>query len=596
MTQKRGAADAPFVWGGRTAAARAVLNWLRGRAFVALNLAATACFVALYLSAWRPESFQPLLWALAAEALVISLALLWAAGDAGVTDAAGEDMTDGEVKQHAVSHNVADCVTAAQELTVQRSSAASCSVMGRRQENQDARAIYNFPVGEHEATLLVVCDGVGGEESGGRAAAEAVKLFALLVPTLAAAGPELREPETFRRLVEEHFKEMARLLAQIAEGESLVGLTTTMVAALIYDDFIGYWWAGDSRAYLLRERKLRLLTRDHSVPVEQLDVNPLEVLDHEDKSKLTRGLHPAADKPPDVDFETLAEGDVLFLCSDGVWESCTHAELQGVLNYFLISDLPLDRVCQYVLSALALNISDNSTVAAYRRAAAQRARHLLTPGVLLTRGLREDFLESLYYIDGGVPPDPARVAGAAPAPSRTFTESYAAHNGGAAVGDGRDVRPLEPEDGVAARVDVRGDGRMAICLSCNKAAAEGEACCPAPKHHVGFYLMLTTPEGRVSYHGLDGAERFVVGSEAGAAGVVIDDPLVAARHLEVRVGGNGGEVSFNDLETDNGTFLSISSHSARLRDLKSTTLELGRSRVQLLHTSFLEDGPGSAAR
>jgi protein phosphatase len=576
MTQKRGATGATFVWGGRAAAARAALGWLRGRAFVALNLAVTACFGALYLSAWRPESLQPLLWVLAAEAFVISLAQLWAVGGAGAADAAGDGMTDGEVRRRAGAPNVADFLLAARESTVQRSSAATCSVVGHRQENQDARAVYNFSVGEHEATLLVVCDGVGGEESGGRASAEAVKLFARLVPRLAAAGPELRESETFQRLVEEHFGEMARDFAQLAERESLVGLTTTVVAALVYDDFVGYWWAGDSRAYLLRGRKLRLLTRDHSVPVERLNVNPLEVLDHEDKSKLTRGLHPAAAKPPDVGFETLAAGDVLLLCSDGVWESCTHAELQGVVNYFLVSDLPLDRVCQYVLRALAVNTSDNSTIAAYRRAAAPREQHLLTPGVLLTRGLREEFLESLYHVDGGDASAPALMAVAAPNPPHTFTEGYAA-----------------PEGDSAERAGAREGGWLAVCLSCNKAAAEGEACCPEPKHHVGFYLLLTTPDGRVSYQGLDGAERFVVGSEPGDSVVVIDDPLVAARHMEVRLG--GGEVSFVDLETDNGTFLSISSHRARLRDLNSTTLELGRSRVQLLHTSLLGGGPSPAA-
>lgn len=584
MTQTRGAGDAPVMWGGRTAAARLLLGWLRGRTLVAVNLAVTGCFAVLYLSPWRPDSLQPLLWLLAGEAFVISLAQLWASGGAGAADAAGGEMLKPEAKQHAGPQNVvAARLNPARQQTVQRSSAASCSVVGHRRENQDAHAIYTISQGQHEATLLVVCDGVGGEESGGRASAEAVKLFAQLVPKLAAGGDELRDRETFRRLVEEHFGEMAQALARLAEKESLVGLTTTVVAALICDDFLGYWWAGDSRAYLMRDRKLRLLTRDHSVPVERLAVNPLEVLDHEDKSKLTRGLHPAAAKPPDVDFETLAEGDVVFLCSDGVWESCTHAELQGVVNYFLVSDLPLDRVCQYVLSSLAVNTSDNATVAAYRRSGATpRAQHLLSPGVLLTRGLREEILESFYRVDeGGARPDLARMAGAAPRPAHTFTESYAAPGGQA----------LAPEDDATAPGHGPDGGRAAICLSCNKAAAEGEACCPTPRHHSGFYLLLTVPDGSVSYHGLDDAGHFLVGSEAGSNSVVVDDPLVAARHLEVRLGGDGSEVSFVDLETDNGTFLSISSHSARVRDLPSTTLELGRSRVQLLHTSLLERGP-----
>jgi protein phosphatase len=581
MTQTRDAGDAPVVWGGRTAAAQSLLGWLRGRAFVAINLAVTGCFATLYLSPWWHGSLQPLLWLLAVEAFVISLTQLWATGGRGAADAAGDEMFKHKAKQGADAQNVvATRVNTAQHQTVQRSSAASCSVVGHRHENQDAHAIYTISQGAHEATLLVVCDGVGGEESGGRASAEAVKLFAQLIPKLAAGETDLREPETFRRLVEEHFREMVQSLAQLAEKESLVGLTTTVVAALIYDDFLGYWWAGDSRAYLLRDRKLRLLTRDHSVPVERLDVNPLEVLDHEDKSKLTRGLHPSAAKPPDVAFETLAEGDVVFLCSDGVWESCTHAELQGVVNYFLVSDLPLDRVCQYVLSSLAVNTSDNATIAAYRRGSA--ARHLLSPGVLLTRGLREEVLDSLYRVDeGGPPPDLARMAGAAPIAPHTFTESYAAS------GD----KSLAPEEAAATHGEMRDGGRTSICLSCNRAAAQGEACCPTPQHHSGFYLLLTGPDGRVSYHGLDNVGHFLVGSEAGPNRVAIDDPLVAARHLEVRLGGDGNEVSFVDLETDNGTFLSISSHSARVRDLPSTTLELGRSRVQLLHTSLLERRP-----
>lgn len=599
MTQAANSNGASVLRGDKKDVANAVLHLLRGRTFIAFNFGAAIFLLALYLSPWRPTSALPLLALMTLEAFVISLAQLWASGNAVSAALTGEIMkqevgnTDADTNANTDANKpktIPDRVSSAKLATIQNTSVAACSVIGHRKENQDAYSIYTISLGETDATLLVVCDGVGGEESGGRAAREAVKLFARLVPKLVSEGQNILDRDSFKRLVEEHFSEMVHSFRELSERESLVGLTTTVVAALIYDNFLAYWWAGDSRAYLLRDRRLSLLSRDHTVPVEMLNVDPLEVHDHEDKSKLTRGLHPEAAKLPDVGFETLKAGDVVFLCSDGVWESCSHAELQGVMNYFLASDLPLDRVCQYVLNTLSINTTDNATITASRHDNAPPPHNLLDPGVLLTRGLRTDFLQSLYAVesDADAALNLQRITKPPPSSPRTYTEGSTSTREHAPP-RGDELACVTPA-ARAANGNEADRAETRICLNCAVVVKPGGVCCPTPDRHAGFYLLMTAPDGRVSYHRINDTDAFLIGREAGEQSIVVDDQMVASRHVEVRIEQGGEAISFRDLETDNGTFLSISSHRARLPDLKSTALQLGRSRVQVLHTSFLENG------
>jgi protein phosphatase len=96
---------------------------------------------------------------------------------------------------------------------------------------------------------------------------------------------------------------------------------TTMTVALVENGRVAIGHVGDSRAYLIRDRKLEQLTEDHSLVAELVrsgKLSPEEADHHPQRSVITRALG----TDPDVDVDTFSvethEGDLFLLCSDGL--------------------------------------------------------------------------------------------------------------------------------------------------------------------------------------------------------------------------------------------------------------------------------------
>jgi len=96
---------------------------------------------------------------------------------------------------------------------------------------------------------------------------------------------------------------------------------TTMTVALVEDGHVAIGHVGDSRAYLIRDRRLEQLTEDHSLVAELVrsgKLSPEEAEGHPQRSVITRALG----TDPDVDVDTFSvetkPGDLFLLCSDGL--------------------------------------------------------------------------------------------------------------------------------------------------------------------------------------------------------------------------------------------------------------------------------------
>ena len=173
-----------------------------------------------------------------------------------------------------------------------------------RARNEDA--ILTDPTG----SLWAVADGMGGYGHGDVASD-------LVVDTLLKA-PDGGDPdETLVSLLEEA-NELVHRKAQ-SVGTEIMGST---VVALLIDRAIGHVaWAGDSRAYLLRNGALRLLTRDHTVVqdlVEQGMIAEVDARSHVEAHIVTRAVGAAAELEVDLATVPLVSGDRLLLCSDGL--------------------------------------------------------------------------------------------------------------------------------------------------------------------------------------------------------------------------------------------------------------------------------------
>src|SRR4030095_4174369 len=185
---------------------------------------------------------------------------------------------------------------------------------------------------------FVVADGVGGEAAGEVASREAI--FGLL--NLALHTPDWqfkwgpREMNTVKWRMQDRFRRVnAALVQQATAHAALNGMCTTMTAALSHgkDLIIGH--IGDSRAYLLRQGKLKRLTRDHTVAERLIEEgnNPINdrLLD-ELRNVLMQALGGSESQcAPDVDDYLLEDGDQLMLCTDGLTDMVKDTQIESIL-------------------------------------------------------------------------------------------------------------------------------------------------------------------------------------------------------------------------------------------------------------------------
>jgi serine/threonine protein phosphatase PrpC len=194
---------------------------------------------------------------------------------------------------------------------------------GSRSLNQD-RIAYTY---SRDTLLLVVADGMGGHAGGEIAAQIAVRLF--IERFQQEATPILKNPLTF--LHETMVKAHAALGSYSAQFSMLETPRTTCVACIVQAGHAYWVHVGDSRLYLYRRGALIAHTRDHSKVqylVDQGIIRAVDVPDHPDRNKVYSCLGGLVDPVIDLSNRTpLRDGDILVLCTDGLWGPITSDEI-----------------------------------------------------------------------------------------------------------------------------------------------------------------------------------------------------------------------------------------------------------------------------
>jgi PPM family protein phosphatase len=192
---------------------------------------------------------------------------------------------------------------------------ADLSKQGGRHYNEDAYGYWQ----DEQYIVCIVADGAGGH-GGGDVAADIARQTVL---HSFAAQPSLVEQQLREHLLHAN----AQVVASQAEGGKLASMRTTLVMAVIDLEKRQLVCAhcGDSRAYLFRDGKVLLRTADHSL-VQQM-VNSGMIDDEGARLHPQRNLLLSALGSNEEELEITVSvpipiqvGDVLLLCSDGVWE------------------------------------------------------------------------------------------------------------------------------------------------------------------------------------------------------------------------------------------------------------------------------------
>ena len=184
-----------------------------------------------------------------------------------------------------------------------------------RKENQDAYAVRAI----NGYTLAVVCDGMGGARAGAVASSVGSQTF---IDTLSQSlVPELTEEQLCAAGLTAVEKANAAVYQRSQQEESCRGMGTTLVAAVCKKNKALFLNVGDSRAYLINESGIRVVTRDHSWVQDMLengDITEDEARKHPNRNLITRALGTEKTVCCDDFSVELAEGDFILLCSDGL--------------------------------------------------------------------------------------------------------------------------------------------------------------------------------------------------------------------------------------------------------------------------------------
>ncbi|QNA90047.1 serine/threonine-protein phosphatase [Massilia sp. Dwa41.01b] len=267
------------------------------------------------------------------------------------------------------------------------------SHIGGRRVNQD-RMGYCFT---RDSLLLVLADGMGGHQHGEIASTIAMQTLSMMFQM--QARPYVRKPERF---LEDALLQAHRDILDYTTRHKLPETPrTTVVACLVQHNCAIWAHCGDSRLYWVRGDKVLAQTRDHS-HVEHLIsrglATPEERATHPDRNKLYNCL--GASKAPRIDVSSqviLSAGDILMLCSDGLWAMVPDAEM--------VRALAAKPVVQAIPELIALATSvggpraDNTTALAISWQGAQDED--AGPDVISTGQLPENQVSSII---GSAPP------------------------------------------------------------------------------------------------------------------------------------------------------------------------------------------------
>lgn len=185
-----------------------------------------------------------------------------------------------------------------------------------RKTNQDA---YAFSTLAENACFAVVCDGMGGANSGDVAAKTAVEIISKRITENYKKNMSVNSIKTMLTTAITNANIKIYNMAQ--ENKDLMGMGTTVVAVVVVNSTAFVVHVGDSRAYLINSLCAFQLTRDHSMVqqlVEQGKLTEKQAKSHPEKNIITRAL--GVEKKVNIDYlETrISEKDIIVICTDGL--------------------------------------------------------------------------------------------------------------------------------------------------------------------------------------------------------------------------------------------------------------------------------------
>ncbi len=209
--------------------------------------------------------------------------------------------------------------------------------------------------------LFIVADGMGGHEHGQEASRLAIR--SLVTYVSGSLHSQQLETEDLLPLLREGV-EHTNWAVYERNQEQRTKMGTTMTVALVVDTTAYVAHVGDSRCYLSHHPTgLSQITQDHSVVAALVTagvIQPEDIYTHPSRNLIYRCLGEKSHLEVDTFTVPLAAGDMLLLCSDGLWEMVRDQQIAALLT--TPRPTPSDTAHALVQAALAGGGEDNVSV------------------------------------------------------------------------------------------------------------------------------------------------------------------------------------------------------------------------------------------
>ena len=197
-----------------------------------------------------------------------------------------------------------------------------------RDHNEDSVVIvenYNKEI------LLAVADGMGGHNAGEVASSIAITHLGKRFKEVASVGNK----EDAINWLQETVSEINVLIYKYTdEHPESTGMGTTLVTAIITNNFLLIGNIGDSSGFVIKNKKLHKITTDHTLVnllVKSGELTEEEAKDHPKKNVLMKALGAITNVEMDI-FDVEKDVDGILLCSDGVTNMLDQAIIEKVIN------------------------------------------------------------------------------------------------------------------------------------------------------------------------------------------------------------------------------------------------------------------------
>ncbi len=191
----------------------------------------------------------------------------------------------------------------------------------KRKNNEDRFLIKEL----RELTILAVADGMGGH-AGGEIAAQIV--------TDAFSEYKFSEKNLEKSLKTALKNAQKKIFKKIAANPGLDGMGSTLTAAVLYKNMVFWIHVGDSRLYLLHNKEIRQITRDHTFIQDLIDDGTITL-----EQAQTHPLRNVLDQcvgcdeiEPDTGVFHPMENDRILICSDGLTKHLSDMQIRSILT------------------------------------------------------------------------------------------------------------------------------------------------------------------------------------------------------------------------------------------------------------------------